>query len=37
MGNLYESKAMQQVKKVGEKFAGNKAIASVSALSLIHI
>ena len=31
MGNLYESKAMQQVKKVGEKFAGNKAIASVSA------
>lgn len=31
MGNLYESKAMQRVKAIGEKFAGNKAIASVSA------
>lgn len=31
MGNLYESKAMQKVRQIGEKFAGNKAIASVSA------
>lgn len=31
MSNLYESKFMQQLKKIGEKCAGNKAIASVSA------
>lgn len=31
MGNLYESKAMQKVRAIGEKFASNKAIASVSA------
>ena len=31
MSNLYDSKAMQKVKAVGEKFAGNKAIAAVSA------
>ena len=31
MSNLYESKAMQKVKAVGEKCAGNKTIAAVSA------
>ncbi len=31
MANLYDSKFMQKVKKIGEKFAGNKAIAAVSA------
>lgn len=31
MGNLYESKAMQKIKSIGEKFAANKAIAAVSA------
>ena len=31
MSNLYESKFMQKVKSIGEKCAGNKAIAAVSA------
>ena len=31
MSNLYESKFMQKVKTIGEKCAGNKAIAAVSA------
>ena len=31
MSNLYEGKYMQKVKSIGEKCAGNKAIAAVSA------